>query len=312
MYRIWDLPALKNIFSLPRVDCALPDDIAFDETGSQAVVSLRPDAIDVVDLRTGESRMHIHRPSLGRNMFMAFHPRGAAILTGSQADSHFRSWDLQSLNRELTKLGLAVAELPAEKPNESSVERVSIVGLSDPSQDTFIGLLPEDSARQVLQTLEEAHRASPTASTANDLAWSLLMAPEKLRDSQRALELAELAVQQQHPVMSAARNTLAAAYYRNGEYAQAIQALSDNMAVTKDSDLPWDLYILSLSHAGLGEVHAAEHFFQLGQRWNRRKPDNAQRLKNSQVQELNALRAEAEAAITALRKRSEVVEEKRQ
>jgi serine/threonine protein kinase/WD40 repeat protein len=307
-YRFWELPELTNTFSLPRVDCALPDQIAFDEIGQQAVVSLRPDAIDVVDLRTGESRLHLHRPGLERNVWMAFHPRGAAILTGSHTAKQVALWDLHALYLELARLGLAVDEGPTETPTEpSGVERVSIVGLNVPIPDDFVGAMPEERARQALQLLEESHLAKPNMSTANDLAWALLMAPETLRNPPRALELAKLAIQQSQLVApSAVRNTLAAAYYRNREFAKAIEALGDNLAVTNDTELPWDLYILSLSHAGLGDVQSADHYFQLGQRWNRRKSEDVQRLKANQLQELESLRAEAQAALDALHRESQV------
>jgi hypothetical protein len=105
---------------------------------------------------------------------------------------------------------------------------------------------------------------------------------------------------------SAVRNTLATAYYRNGEFTKAIESLGDNLAVTNDTELPWDLYILSLSHAGLGNIQSADHYFQLGQRWNRRKSKDGNLPGVAQLHELNTLQAEAQTALIALRRQSQV------
>ena len=162
----------------------------------------------------------------------------------------------------------------------------------------------EDKAKKTLEKRELAHRAAPSASTANSLAWFLLMAPSSLRDDTRALELAEQSFSQKVGSKSLVRNTLGMAYYRVGKFEQAIATLNDNLVESGDRDLPLDLFVLSLSHAGLGDLVSARNYFQLGDRWMR-NPTEQVRISQRKSMELKSIRESAAAALNALESTSD-------
>lgn len=304
-YRFWDLPGLENRFTLPRTDCALPGPLDFDASGTKAVMALHPDSLDIVDLPSGASRLRLHRPNqlATKSHSAAFHPRGAGILTYTEPDFAVVYWDLDALERELDKLGLGVRDDEAESvAAPRAAKQLNFVGIDDWAETEFIGLMSEEQARKHLAVREEAYAANPTALAANNLAWTLLVAPEKLRDVPRALELAEQAFSREKSNQYFVRNTLAMAYCRAGNFEQAIATLPDNLVESADAELAWDLFILSLSYSGLKNEPMARNYYHLGQRWMQQQAKAAKSpiLTAGQQLELESIRQEAEKALKAL------------
>ncbi len=96
----------------------------------------------------------------------------------------------------------------------------------------------------------------------NRLAWLMVTGPEQLRDPERAMELAQIAVQ--HGTEAERRfyaNTLGVAQYRAGKYEGALAMLKQSLADQSPESQPFDLYFLALCSSKLGEHNAAHEFF---------------------------------------------------
>ena len=78
-----------------------------------------------------------------------------------------------------------------------------------------------------------------------------------------------------------------------GQYRQAADVLEKNRKKAEDEDLAFDLYILAMSYQQLGEAATARLHFDWAVRWERTQTARSA----AQVQELNALRTEAEAVL---------------
>jgi serine/threonine protein kinase len=120
----------------------------------------------------------------------------------------------------------------------------------------------------------------------NELAWFLATCPATgLRDHALALRLAKKAVAAQTRSANL-NNTLAVAYYRNGDDRAAIAALETAMSLRAGDDGS-DWFFLAMAHWRLGERDQARTWFDRAVQWmDKHKP---------QDEELRRFRTEAEA-----------------
>jgi tetratricopeptide (TPR) repeat protein len=146
------------------------------------------------------------------------------------------------------------------------------------------GLKRFDEARR---SFEEALRLDPRkAEAANDLAWLLVTCPdESLRNPERAVELAEKAVQLA-PDEAGFQGTLGAAYYRNGDFAAAAKALRKS---ANDNGITDDSFFLAMAEWKLGNHEAAQKALSEAIKWMDSQKANGD--------ERNQLRAEAEQVL---------------
>ncbi len=296
-YRFFDLPTMANTFTLNRIDCPQPDPIAIDPSGRLAVVCLQSTELALVDLRTQSPIARLRRPHQHRPSNLAFNRDGTAILEGNGNDTLVAVWDLRSLHRELKAIGLNLFDwdLPPGEAS-SSLEEVIVEGVDSWSRPGVIGLQPIELARKHIESLHRILESNPkSANDANNLSWTLSMAPEALRNVDRAVELAEQAVAAD--ASTTHRNTLALAYYRAGKFEAAIAELNKNVLDSKDSELPWDLFILSMCHAALGNTTLASEHFRMGERWMLIKDGGNYLVAPSEMPELKFLRDEAATAL---------------
>jgi hypothetical protein len=301
-YRFWDLQSQQCVTTLPRIDCPQPDPIDIESSGRVAVASLRPGGLDLVDLASGQSRLHLRRPNQDRPSFLSMDPQGARILEGNVNDNLIAIWDLRELQRELDKLGLGFESwFPPDEEAPSAIAAVTLRGIESWSPPGFIGSMTDEAARQQLEALERTYLADPNSPVAaNNLAWALLMAPPALRDVDRALVLAEGAAKQATSETAYVHNTLGTAYYRTGKFDQAIATLRPNVLENRTADLPWDLFVLSMSYSALGNERAAREYLRMGERFMRLDDHGAPLIAPEMLPELESLQGEAAQALDAL------------
>ncbi len=123
-----------------------------------------------------------------------------------------------------------------------------------------------------------------TVKNMNALAWLLANCPDRsLRDPAQALRLAKKAVDQA-PKMGDYWNTLGAAYYRVGEWQEAVKALNKSMELRKGGD-PTDWFFLAMAHVRLGDKDQPRKWHQKAVEWMDKK--------QSQDEELRQFRAES-------------------
>jgi WD40 repeat protein len=232
--------------------------------------------IPLVDPASGRELARLEDPHQDGLFMVTFSPDGTLLL-GSTNDSFcVRVWDLRKIRAGLKELDLdwdapayAAAKAPAGGPG--------------PLQVTVVGA---DKAAA------EAARLA-RAKTLNNQAWKLLTGPEKERDVVKGLALAREAVQLA-PDNESYQNTLGVAYYRNGQYREAIAALGKNLGSGRGHDA-FDLYFLAMSHARFGDLAKARDCLELANRW----VEGQKGLTASYTVELQAFRAEAEAELKA-------------
>ncbi len=96
----------------------------------------------------------------------------------------------------------------------------------------------------------------------NNLAWLLSTGPSQLRDPDKAIELAEMAVQRGRDSQKGLfANTLGVAQYRTQQFAEARRTLTQSLSTQAPENQPFDLYFLSMCSSQLGEDAEAREYF---------------------------------------------------
>ena len=88
-------------------------------------------------------------------------------------------------------------------------------------------------------------------------------------------------------------HTLGVVHYRLGQYKEAVEALERGIKNNKDQATAFDLFVLTMCHARLGDAGKAEDCFDRAVKWSEaQKNPPADR-----AEELQALQAEAETLL---------------
>jgi Flp pilus assembly protein TadD len=88
------------------------------------------------------------------------------------------------------------------------------------------------------------------------------------------------------------RNTLGVVYYRLGQYRQAVEELERSIHDHQGEATANDWYFLAMGYHHLGRDSQAQKAYDQARQWQSHAS-----LSPNQVEELNAFRAEAEAAL---------------
>src|SRR5262249_26175200 len=125
----------------------------------------------------------------------------------------------------------------------------------------------------------------------NNLAWILVTGPAEFRAPDKALPLAQKAVELA-PDRWEYCHTLGVVHYRLGQYREAVAALERGVKNHKGQETAFDLYFLAMCHAKLGDPDKARACYERAVAWQKQA-----KLAPGQVEELNAFRAEADAVL---------------
>jgi eukaryotic-like serine/threonine-protein kinase len=266
---------------------------AFSPDGTLLAAETGHGAVRLVDPDTGQEYARLENPNQDRAFFLSFGRDGMQLVITEGDAQSFHVWDLRAIRKQLAQTGLDWAlprYPPAPEVKETQPLRIQIE-LRDAAQ-----LLRdrEGATRRMIERNRRALEADPNnAQTCNSLAWALLTAPKALRDWQAALPIAQRAVQLDPGPMN--RNTLGLAYYRAGRFREAANTLQINLKDQVDWALPFDLYILAMSHHQLGESAQARQSLELAARWS----DAHQDALKPYMVDLAALGSEAAALLGA-------------
>jgi serine/threonine protein kinase/WD40 repeat protein len=301
--------------------------IAF-HPGSQiaAILDLRRSAARLTDVKTGRLLAYLESPNESSIYCIVFSPDGR-YLAISRTDQKIDLWDLSSIRLRLEELNLAEG-LPdafggsATDGDVARIDRVEVQGVDQAGLRllavrqtlreagfAFRGLLDagladaEESRTRAYRWLRLGQwrraaadfraslaRRPDSASTANSLAWCLSSVPGR-GDADEAVRWAQKAVELE-PGNADYRNTLGAALYRDGRFAESAVELERDIASNPPQvGLDWVFLAMCKERLGL----AAEARLALGQasRWSRERswdfPD--------QVAEFHALLHEAQTVL---------------
>ncbi|MBV9126440.1 MAG: hypothetical protein JO112_24085, partial [Planctomycetes bacterium] len=134
-------------------------------------------------------------------------------------------------------------------------------------------------------------------------AWTCVLAPEAVADPGQAVRLAEQAVQA-FPGDVKSLQTLGAALYRAGRWADAVQRLTEAAAGPDEAGNAWDWLFLAMAHQQLGHREEARKWLNQAEHWlNQTALEEAQgrrqRMPWYQRLELEVLRQEGERGVSS-------------
>jgi tetratricopeptide (TPR) repeat protein len=129
------------------------------------------------------------------------------------------------------------------------------------------------------------------ANACNSLAWIQVAGPAEFRAPEKALPLAQKAVELA-PDNRAYCHTLGMVHYRLSQYKEAVEALERGIKNNKGQETAFDLFFLAMCHAKLGDAAKAKDCYDRAVRWQKQA-----KLSPQQVEELRAFRAEAESLL---------------
>ncbi len=124
--------------------------------------------------------------------------------------------------------------------------------------------------------------ASEDAQACNDVAWFLATCPDaRLRDGQRAVELAERAVKLSPT--GTYRNTLGVAQYRLGNYKAAIESLGKSMRLGSGGNA-FDWFFLAMAQWQLGHKDEARNWYDKAVEWTEKHEPKNEELRRFQME----------------------------
>jgi len=147
---------------------------------------------------------------------------------------------------------------------------------------------------------EKALKLTPaSARLHNALAWLLATCPDaKLRDPERAVNLAKRAVQLA-PQVATSWTTLGAAHYRVGEWKAAVAALDKSVALRGGDAVNW--LFLAMAHRKLDNNDEARKCYDQAVQWLEKNKEALAKNK-TQNEELRRFRSEAEEVLELKKK----------
>ncbi len=292
-YCFWDVHTWQPARRIPRLQCPFPGHVAFTPDGRTMALELTFGVVHLVDYATGRTWARLEDPRHNRAMGLQFSPSGMllAVLSGESFALHV--WDLRLIQERLSELALgwdSPGELSAG--TESSARSTAPVDI-----DVDYGSLNEFAhtqplRRQTEQLFRQAQlqirlgrwkeaiaiherfvAAQPASAMAhNSLAWMLVTCPDQsLRNIQRGLELARLACQRE-PSNAMYLNTLGVAYYRAGQWRQAVEELNRSETAGPGESFGYNAFFLAMAHWQLGEQEESRRWYDQAVAWLQTAP----------------------------------------
>jgi serine/threonine protein kinase/WD40 repeat protein len=266
-FSFWNMKSLEPIYRLRRDVAFLPGWVAFSPDGRLMAVETAPAVIALKDVATGRTVARLEDPHGDRATSQGFTPDGTQLVVAACHAGAIHIWDFRAIRARLKAMNLDW-DWP-EFPPAASVNMASEAVMIEvaPVDQSWLTGMKEQWARQAIDRKRIAIEKSPdSAVDCNNLAWTLLTAPESLRQAQTAVCLAEKALRLA-PGDANFRNTLGLAYYRAGRYRDAVQLIRPNLRSQSDKTMPYDLYFLAMSLHRLGETARARDHFDSAVRW---------------------------------------------
>jgi tetratricopeptide (TPR) repeat protein len=218
---------------------------------------------------------------------MAFTPDRTQLVIATNMVLHV--WNLRLLREQLAHVGLDW-DLPSygKSPHEEQpAPREIKVELSADSYFTRgDSLLHRRKLNLAIADFHDAlKRDSSHDRACNELAWIYATGPLEIRDPAKAVELAKRAVARRGN-RAVYLNTLGVAYYRAGQWANAVLTLNAAGNANPRGLTAWDLFFLAMSYKRLGNIAEAHKCYeQAVAAMKNAKPE--------EMEELNAFRTEA-------------------
>ena len=262
-------------------------------------------SIALVDLATGLELARFDDPDGSRADQMVFSRDGTKLIASLMDQNLVRIWDLRAVRHRLAELQLDWSPPPAwgsapPAPTDSWPPAPPAFRVERGQLDKWIKLAAIKDREQAIADDERLLNAGPAqpevrqrlAMACNNLAWELITGPRSSFVPSRALPLARRAVTLTDGE-TIYLNTLGLALYRADHFHEAIPLLEQSLTAGKGEGAGYDLFILSLCHAQIGDARQAKNHFDRAVSWLNTNP----KLTPREVAELKAFQAEAESLL---------------
>jgi WD40 repeat protein len=277
---------------------------AFSPDSKLLALGDAPGVVRLVATDTGAEIAKLTAPEQIRLAPCCFTPDGGRLIAVDVETSALHLFDLQAIRAGLAELDLDWDAPPLAHPRSADATPLAIrFELGEVRQIARAAELVRAAGLRVraknhakaLTALREAVKIAPRFAEAhNDLAWLLATGPAELRDPAHALVEARRAVELE-PDRATFLNTLGAALYRNGKFAEAIPVLERSLRGQAGQADAFDLFFLAMCHHRLGDAAKAKDCRQRAERWFR---THKNRLPMSEwEEELTAFQTECDAVL---------------
>jgi hypothetical protein len=300
-FSLWDLETLQPVYRLRREIAQLPGAVAFSPDGRLMAIELAPAVLTLTDVATGRTVAKLEDPYGDRATSQGFTPDGTQLVVVAAYAGAVHVWDLRSIRTRLRSMGLDWDWPEFSEPSTTSVVAEPISIEIAPIDPGWLGSMVDQRARrEIVRQRSNVHASPNSAQACNSLAWTLLTAPDALREVTAAVPLAERAVRLA-PGNSNFRNTLGLGYYRASRFREAVQLLRPDPERPWDRTLAYDLLFLAMSYQRLGESARARDCYDSAVLWAtlQRGLDG---MPPGEVDELASFRSEAEQVLGIARR----------
>jgi Tfp pilus assembly protein PilF len=300
---------------------------AFAPDSSLVAVGGAPGVVRLCVTETGRELARLEVPDATRLSPVCFSHDGSQLFAFGEEDRSVHVWDLRRIRRQLAELGLDWDAPPYAEPQPKAARPLRVeVDLGDlakfqvQANETLpqrvqrltqaITVKPDDADlyrqrgiayeglgqhEKAITDLEKSlELLTEQAEVCNVLAWLYATGPDKLRDPGKAVLLGQRAVKLE-PNEWTYHNTLGVAYFRKGQYKEAVTELETSLKGGAGRADAYDLFFLARCHAKLGDAAKARDCFDRAVKWTEAQKD----LPARSVEELRAFRSEAEAELRA-------------
>jgi serine/threonine protein kinase/tetratricopeptide (TPR) repeat protein len=159
------------------------------------------------------------------------------------------------------------AKLGSDHPDTLASMMVVAVGYAALDRNDEATKLREEAialmkAQDGAEDPESRRMSNRVASKLNNIAWRLVILPEGESASKEAVALAKEAVELA-PKSGLILNTLGAAYFRAGEWKEAIETLTRSLELQKGDNVAHDAFFIAMARWQLGDEEQARKWFNV-------------------------------------------------
>jgi serine/threonine protein kinase/WD40 repeat protein len=257
-YRLTETRSWQLRRILPKEDSGeIPGPAVFSDDGKVLAVADAPDKVKLLDPNTGREYATLSVPGgLGLGS-LCFSPGGSRLAVNT-ADGLVHVWNLRCIRQRLAAMNLDWDLPPLPAPPQGDADAPVRLDM-DLGELAPVRLSLADNRRTL--------KTNPNDAVAcNNLAWIYATGPADLRNPEEALRLARNAVglaPNKHEYL----NTLGVAYYRLGQWEEAVAALQDAVKANGGKATAFDLFFLAMCHQDLGQRENARDCYGRANAW---------------------------------------------
>jgi len=271
--RIWRV----GEWSESRVLSQFRSQVCFSSDSQLVALSDDRSLVRLLIPETGREVAVLTAPETTQLLPLLFTRDGKRLITFGAETGALHIFDLQAIRKQLVELNLdwdypplpsAVEVTQSADSLKFTVDMGTYANLiqSREATDAARRLSREGKTKEYLDLLKQAVELDPRNALAqNNLAWTLAVGSQELRDTTTALVSAAAAVAEE-PSQPTYRNTLGVVLYQAGQWDNAIVSLNESITMHGFAD-SHDAFFLAMAHWQRGEQVIAREWLQKAIEW---------------------------------------------